>query len=348
MRLSRLLLLLLVALLAACSTSTAATPERISANGEMGDVSLTSASASGSSATGPGSLAQLLTAPRPVPPTTVAPGEEGKPAEPPPPPYKTGPRPASPVVTPPTPLPPGDGTVYAVGDSVLLGAHPYLAQTVGGWDLRLDGKVGRRFPEGVELIRENRNSIGQAVVVMLGHNDGSGRQIYGYLDEIMAVLRTTPRVVFVTVTEWTPAQAEINRALKAMPSVYGNVVIADWAGVVAANPQFLNDNVHLNGAGSTALANLIAVMLGPARKNGETVPPLKILPIPDGPSGGGGTTTTVPPATTSTTAPTATSSTTSTSTPATTAPTTTSSTTTTAPPPTSTSSSLPVPPAPPP
>lgn len=330
MRARLLPLLVLIGLLAGCGASTAAPRPIVADGGDAASVTEVQTDAAGtSSAAGPGSLAQLLTAPRPValPPAAVPTG----PPAPPPDPYKTGPRPESPVIIPPPPLGPGDGTVYAVGDSVLLGTKDYLTQTVGGWDLRFDGKVGRRFPEGIDLIRGNRDSIGQAVVVLLGHNYGGGGQVYGYLDEIMSVLRTTPRVVFVTVKEWNPAIPEVNRAIRALPATYPNVVVADWSGVVNANPQFLVDNVHLNAAGSIALANLIAVMLGPANKNGTTVPPLKILPIPDGGSSTPSTpvTTAAPGATTTTS-----SSTTTTSAPATT-------TTTVAPPSSTTTSTAP-------
>ena len=178
--------------------------------------------------------------------------------------------------------------------------------------------------------------------MLLGHNDSGGSSIYGQLDLIMSYLRKTERVVFVTIKEWQPGHATTNRAIRALPKTYPNVVVADWSAVLDANPQFLVDNVHPNSAGQIALANLIAIMLGPCRRDGSTVPPLKILPIPDGvdlfpeaPIPGitvpGGSTTTVPvtttePATTTTTGPPVSTTTTS---PTTSAPTTSSSAPTT-------------------
>jgi hypothetical protein len=224
------------------------------------------------------------------------------------------------VVTPPPALPAGDGRVFAVGDSVLLGAKDSLSETVGGWDLYVDARVSRRFPEGIDVLRQNRAALGQVVVVVLGHNYGGGGKVYGYLDEIMAETSRTQRVVMVTVAEWSPAQVEVNRAIRSLPNVHRNVVVADWQAVTAANPQFLaGDRVHLTGAGRVALANLIAVMVGPApARDGRTLPPPRILPIPDdGSTGGTGssstttsrapvTTTTGPSGTTTTTAPTTT------------------------------------------
>ena len=137
--------------------------------------------------------------------------------------------------------------------------------------------------EGIDLIRQNRSSIGQAVIVLLGHNDGGGSSVYGQLDLIMSYLRTTPHVsVRHDPGVASPGHATTNKAIRALPKTYPNVVVADWAAVLDANPQFLVDHVHPNGAGQVALANLIAIMLGPCRRDGSTVPPLKILPIPDG------------------------------------------------------------------
>lgn len=269
-------------------------------------------------------LGALLTS-RPLPATLTAaapaPAVDAPPSGPP---YTTGPRPGSPVVVPPPALPPGDGTVYAVGDSVLLGAANYLPTTLTGWDVRIDGRVGRRMPEGLSIVQENRASLGQVAVVVLGHNYGGGGSFSGLLDQLLFELRRVQRVVLVTVAEWSPAQLEVNRAIWASTFRYGNVVVADWAGTVAANPQFLvSDRVHPNSAGQVALANLIAVLVGPAPpREGVIPPPPKILPIPDvatpsptlppgvstttstAPSGTSVPGTTEPPGSTTTTAPT--------------------------------------------
>jgi hypothetical protein len=198
------------------------------------------------------------------------------------PPYKTGPGDKSPVVTPPPALGPGDGTVYAVGDSVLLGTENVLPTTLAGWDLRMDAVVGRTFPGGIQTLDANRASVGQVAVVVLGHNYSGGGLAAGYIDHIMADLQRAQRVVFVTVTEWTPDQVEVNHAIYAAAQKYPKIVVAPWAETVAANPDFLVDNVHPNAAGRVALSDLIAVMVGPvAPSNGQPKPPRPvILPIP--------------------------------------------------------------------
>lgn len=245
-------------------------------------------------------LGQLLAARRGAGPAVKPPdffaGATADTTKPSGPPYKTGPAEGSPVVTPPPALPPGDGTIYAVGDSVLLGTERYLPTTVAGWDLRLDGRVGRRFPEGISIIQANRASLGQVAVVLLGHNDGRA-DWNGYVDAVMAEMRNVQRVVFVTVTEWTPNQADANRAFYEGAKRYKNIVVAPWAETVKANPDFLRDNVHPTVAGAIALSNLIAVMIGPVPARNGVVPPRPvILPLP--PDSGSTTRTTTSPTTT--------------------------------------------------
>lgn len=330
------LVLLALAVIAACGSTSAAPVPSTTTSAEADSTTSIVAQLAASSAAGADQLAQVLMAPRPLPFPTLPPGVTTT-TEKPPPPYKTGPRPDSPVIVPPPPLPPGDGTVYAVGDSVLLGTKDYLPTTLGGWDLRFDARVGRAFPEGIDLVHENRANIGQAAIIVLGHNYWGGGKVYGYLDQLMADLRDVQRVVFVTVAEWSPAQPEVNRAIRALPKTYPNVVVADWEAVLEADPQFLiADHVHLTAAGDVALANLLAIMLGPARPNGKIVRPPTILPIPGDPIGLTTSTTTSTSTTTTSTTPdstTTSSSSTSTTSSSTTTTTAGSSTTTTASPP---------------
>ena len=233
----------------------------------------------------------------------VPPGGELLPTEEP---YVTGPAAESPTVIPPPPLRTGSGALYAVGDSVLLGTEPYLRSTLDGWDVRLDAKVSRGVPEGFELVRLNADRIGDVLIVVLGHNYGGGGRFGPWLESLLSEVDDVQRVVLVTVVEWSSAQPEVNRAIRNAPARHPNVVVADWAAVVAANPGFLRDHVHPNRSGAIALANLIAVMTGPAPSgDGRPTPRPRLLPIPPvGPSRSTTSTTTGSGGSTSTTTPT--------------------------------------------
>jgi len=196
-------------------------------------------------------------------------------------PYVTGPGEGSPVVYPPPPLESGTGALYAVGDSVLLGTEPYLRATLTGWDIRIDGRVGRGVPEGLNLVRMNGDRLGDVLVVLLGHNYGGGGSFGPSLEKLLTDIDDVPRVVLVTVVEWSSAQPEVNRAIRAAPLKHENVVVADWSAVVDANPGFLRDHVHPTAGGATALANLITVMVGQAPpRDGKLPPRPRLLAIP--------------------------------------------------------------------
>jgi hypothetical protein len=204
-------------------------------------------------------------------------------------PYATGPSPDSPTILPPAALRSGSGTLYAVGDSVLLGAEPYLRTTLTGWDVRLDGRVSRPPGEGFDLIDRNVDRIGDVLVVLLGHNCGCGA-FASQLDDTLRAVSDVQRVVLVTVAEWSPNQPAVNRVIRDAGRRHPNVVVADWQAVSAANPQFLRgDRVHLSRSGAIALANLIAVMVGPAPSRNGVVPPRpRLLAIPDESASGSG------------------------------------------------------------
>jgi hypothetical protein len=84
-------------------------------------------------------------------------------------------------------------------------------------------------------------------------------------DTMMADLAGVTRVVFVTVHVDQPWQDPVNAVLEAGVARYPNTVLADWAGLAAAHPEwFYSDGTHLpiGGPGAQALAALIATAVG--------------------------------------------------------------------------------------
>ncbi|MCC5952137.1 MAG: hypothetical protein JJU45_08600 [Acidimicrobiia bacterium] len=282
------LLVCVALLLAACATSTSSSPLGTAAGGSTAEVQVpgTIEDTSWRAGLDPQRAVSLTLAARVTTERAglLPIGGEGA-VEP----YRTGPGANSPEVIPPPPLATGSGALYAVGDSVLLGAEPYLRTTLAGWDARIDARVSRGVPEGFGLVRTNRDRIGDVLVVVLGHNYGGGG-FPGWLDSLLAEHSHLQRIVLVTVAEWSSAQPEVNAAIRRAPARYPNVVVADWEAVLAANPGFLWDHVHPNRSGAIALANLIAVMVGPAPSpDGSVVARPHLLAIPPvGSSASGG------------------------------------------------------------
>jgi hypothetical protein len=100
------------------------------------------------------------------------------------------------------------------------------------------------------------------VVVALGTN---GPITATDFDTMMSDLAGVTRVVFVTVHVDQPWQDPVNAVLEAGVARYPNAVLADWAGLAAAHPEwFYSDGTHLpiGGPGAQALAALIATAVG--------------------------------------------------------------------------------------
>ena len=200
--------------------------------------------------------------PAPTTEPTPAATETGAPAQPPTPGVTEPPITAPPAPPPetgtPTPPPPTgivSPRVFAIGDSVMLGASDSLVSTIP--NIEVDAAVSRQVYAGIEVLRARRDAgtLGDVVVVHLGNNGTfSGEQF----DEIMSILANVPRVVFVSVRvprDWEgPNQATVADGVGRYP----NAVLLDWYGSTAANMDFfVEDGIHLQRPGADFYAQLI-------------------------------------------------------------------------------------------
>jgi len=167
----------------------------------------------------------------------------------------------------------GGTKVYVIGDSVLLGAKEEVPAELDGWDVTMDATGSRRLTQAAVDIEEN-GAVARVVVINLGNNyipneasPGGATTFAGQIDEVMESLSDVDRVVWVTVAEVSDSRREINAAIRAAEDEYDNVVVLDWASVVEANPgndEIAGDALHLGSAGQQAIAELIAMGVGPA------------------------------------------------------------------------------------
>jgi hypothetical protein len=158
------------------------------------------------------------------------------------------------TTTVPTPI---AGPVTAVGDSVLLDAQPQLAADVPG--IRVDGVVSRQFEAGIAVVQADRvaGTLGRVLVVELGTN---GPITPDDVDAMVEAAAGVTRIVFVTVCVPRPWAVPDNTVLTAGVARHADVaVLADWNALATPHPEwFTADQVHLNPAGATALAALVA------------------------------------------------------------------------------------------
>jgi hypothetical protein len=129
----------------------------------------------------------------------------------------------------------------------------------------MDTVGSRRLPQGIEVLRAKRSQLGAVVVIQQGNNFIAAEGSFAaQIDEAMRVLQGVPRVVWLTVAERWPSRVTINQAIRAAPSRWPSVMVADWAVLIAAHPEYAGDMLHLSPAGRVAIAELIASKVGPA------------------------------------------------------------------------------------
>lgn len=155
----------------------------------------------------------------------------------------------------PRPAPVLSGPVYAIGDSVLLGAKSCLANT----DVRVRARESRHMYDGARQI-EARAAAGRLpprVVVALGTNGPFGFKV---LDRVMRAAGPGRSVYWVTVElpdiDRYRYESVVNRRLRAMPGRWPNAHVIDWNASVRPSGLY-PDGIHLNPSGCQAYANLI-------------------------------------------------------------------------------------------
>ena len=135
-----------------------------------------------------------------------------------------------------------------------------------GWNVIVDAKVSRFLNQGIEVLQARRAEIGAGgvVVIQQGNNYlGSEQQFREEIDQTMAVLAGVPKVVWITVSEFTRSRVDVNREILAAAERYPNIVLADWNGIWLANRAFTShDGLHLKAAGQAAFAQMVAQVVG--------------------------------------------------------------------------------------
>ena len=160
------------------------------------------------------------------------------------------------------PLPPGDNSVYVLGDSVILGTQYVIHDALAGWNVTLDAAVSRRFDQGLDIVRSRNGRLGRVVVVHLCTNWFGGD--YGAAaDQMIAMFEGVDRIVWATCTPWIGQVGEADAAIRALPSRHPNLAVIDWAAIASTSGYTGGDGLHLQTAGAQALTGLVSAALGP-------------------------------------------------------------------------------------
>ncbi|MFM8625864.1 MAG: acyltransferase family protein [Actinomycetota bacterium] len=149
--------------------------------------------------------------------------------------------------------------VFAVGDSVMLGA----AKKLTSMGLTVDAAKNRQVIEALQIFNyyASTGELGENVVVHLGTN---GTTKASSFESILEPLAGVDRVVVLTVHVPGQQYETINNdIIRGLPSRFPNVVLLDWWALSADKPEwFAKDGVHLNDVGRDNYVRLILGAFG--------------------------------------------------------------------------------------
>jgi len=164
----------------------------------------------------------------------------------------------------------GGEHLYALGDSVLLGAREHLKDSIPG--IQVDAAVGRQASHGLKAIREWQGKLDGSATVLV-HLGTNGYINEGQFHELLTELAVCKAVILVNVhadRRWTGPNNEL---IRRMTREFPNTHLLDWSSVSAGRPEFfVKDGIHLTRRGILALTSQIQQATG-----GEALPDLPRL-----------------------------------------------------------------------
>ena len=154
-------------------------------------------------------------------------------------------------------------SVLDVGDSLSVGAAPYLRARLRGYRIEQDYDVGLHAYDAARIVSATR-PLPSVLVVSAGTNDDP-RIVSTFARAVSAIVAAAgPRrcVVWPTIVRPPAVGATyggINHALAVAAARHRNLVLVDWVRMVAAHRWWLaKDGVHVSVAGYKARAAAIA------------------------------------------------------------------------------------------
>ena len=124
------------------------------------------------------------------------------------------------------------------------------------------GVGGGNPPSALESIRTLGRELGPLAVIDVGYNDPPDEYASG-IDSVMQALvdAHVKRVIWVTLAEHEDVWAENNAIIHAAATRWPQLVVADWAPLAAAHPDWFADSAHLNADGADGFAHFLRPIL---------------------------------------------------------------------------------------
>lgn len=148
-----------------------------------------------------------------------------------------------------------DQQVTAIGDSVMLGAEPYLKKSIT--HLSIDCKLGRQFSEAFTTINDlsQQGKLNHYVVIELGTN---GPFTPEQMDELIELIGKQRTIILVNTRVPRPWEATVNQVIQQTDEAHDNVVSVDWHHASEGQSSYIGDDgVHLSVTGAKKYTELI-------------------------------------------------------------------------------------------
>jgi lysophospholipase L1-like esterase len=152
---------------------------------------------------------------------------------------------------------------FVVGDSLALGAKPYLADDLDGWRIRTSAVVGRHTDAGIDALRAAER-LPATVAVSLGTNDDPRLvdAFERYVKDVLRIAGTDRCIVWATIRRPAVAGTSYsgyNAVLARYARERDNFAIVRWKRMADRHPEWLAaDGVHATADGYAARARAYA------------------------------------------------------------------------------------------
>jgi hypothetical protein len=143
-------------------------------------------------------------------------------------------------------------SVFHVGDSLAYGTQLYLRQYLKGWGVRDDVDVSMQSYAVPGRVAAQGTSLPHVIIVSAGTNGSPAAtsQFRADVKKVLALAGPGRCVIWANIVR-PPYQgvsyARLNRVLAELDRRHRNLVVFDWAGLVARHPGALSaDGVHVD------------------------------------------------------------------------------------------------------
>lgn len=153
-------------------------------------------------------------------------------------------------------------SVYVQGDSLTVGAGPYIQRKLRGSvkNVSVDAEVGRFTSTGMKRLAHSPSAKRAGVwVVALGTNDGpDAGALKRHVKRSLALAGPNREVIWLTVQRPGPYN-RVNAMLRQMGSTNPHLHVVDWARFVHQHPGLIgSDGVHATTQGYQVRGDMIA------------------------------------------------------------------------------------------